>query len=93
MFIDTIAKLYEIAVSKLAATLEKVSTKAVEEANRIKTSAELLREEALKSDAKADELKVKAAQQMQRASKLKGLLKDDNNNGIPDIIEDTLKLN
>lgn len=92
MLIDTIAKLYEIAVSKLAGALERASAGAIKEATKIKTCAELLREEALRSDARADELKVKAAQQLQRAGKLKNLLADDNGNGIPDIVEKTLGL-
>lgn len=91
MFIDTIAKLYELTLRNLAEALEKVSAKATKEATKVKTVAELLREEALRTDAKADELKVKAAQSLQRAAKLKGLLADENNNGIPDIIEDTFK--
>lgn len=83
MFIDTIEKLYELTLRKLADSLEKVSAKATKEAVKVKTVAELLREEALRTDAKADELRAKAAQSLQRAAKLKGLLDDEKQQRYP----------
>ena len=93
MFIDTIIKLYEIAVSKLAGALKRSSAGDIKEATKIKTCAKLGGARDLRSYARSDELKVKAAQRLQRAGKLKNTLADDNNgNGIPDIVENTLDL-